>query len=72
MINARSRETGVDLLDELEQRFTSVEKFISDRYDENYQLVNRILVNGSPKDDFPDLVKVAGVGFKDLVAVCRV
>lgn len=68
----RSREVGVDLLDRYAEHFAQVEPFLSSRYDAKYQLANLILKDGQPADDYPELVRVSGKGFMDLVAVCRV
>lgn len=70
-IGERSRETGVDLFDLYRKHFENVELIFSDRYPEQYQLHNRILLDGRPKDDYPEIVRIPGVGFKDVVALCR-
>ncbi|QDT31366.1 class I SAM-dependent methyltransferase [Thalassoglobus polymorphus] len=71
-IGERSREIGVDLITMMERHFSRVEKYTSDRYEEEYQLINRMVVDGEPHDDYPELVRVPGVGLMDLVAVCHV
>ena len=69
---SRSRQIGVDLLDLYSEHFHRVVPVLSSRYDAKYQLTNRILKNGKPADDYPNLIRVPGVGFMDLVAVCHV
>lgn len=70
MINERSREIGIDLLEYLQQYFQRVDCYLSDRYDQRYQLANRMRLNGAVEDDFPEKIKIPGVGFMELVAVC--
>lgn len=69
-VGERSREIGVDAIDLFKKHFDRVDLIMSDRYAEEYQLHNRILENGKVKDDFPELIRIPGVGFKDVVAVC--
>ena len=71
MVKGRSREIGLDLVGGLRDRFDRVEPFVSNRYDERYQLTNRVRVNGRPVDDYPDRVRVPGDGFMDMVLVCH-
>ena len=71
MINSRSREVGIDMLDLYRKHFSTVDSFFSDRYDAKYQLANLMKLNNSPHDDYPDEVRIAGSGFRDLVAVCH-
>ena len=69
-INDRSREIGLELLEQLAPRFDRVEQFRSDRYDEDtLQLTNRMLRDGKPDDDYPEPVRYPGLGFRELVAV---
>ncbi len=69
-INERSREIGLDLLDQLSERFDRVEQIRSDRFDEAaFQLTNRIHREGQPHDAYPDAVRHPGLGFRELVAV---
>ena len=72
MRNGRSRQIGLDTLDLLRLQFSQVEHFDSFRYDRKFQLINRMSLKGQPKDDYPDVIRVKGQGFMDLVAVCRV
>jgi SAM-dependent methyltransferase len=72
MVNHRSRELGLDAFDLYAKHFGSVERFYSDRYDAKYQLHNLMVLDGQPKDAYPEGVKLADRGFKDLVAVCHV
>ncbi len=67
----RAREVGVDLLDLYAEHFDRVEPYLADRYDAKYQLANRIVKDGRPFDDYPELVRVPGEGFQELVAVCH-
>lgn len=71
MINSRSRQMGMDTFGLYEKQFKTVERFYSDRYDAKYQLHNVMVLDGRPKDDYPEGVRIPGRGFKDLVAVCR-
>lgn len=69
--NQRARVIGIDLLDELRQRFSTLELLKSDSFPNEYQLTNRIQMNGDAFDKYPDEVKVEGVGFMDVVVVCH-
>lgn len=71
VVNERAREIGIDLIDMLKDRFTAVELYKGDRYDPKYQLLNRILYDKKPKDDYPSEIAVPGIGFKDMLTVCR-
>ncbi len=66
------REVGLDALDLFGKHFSRVEPFLSDRYDPKYQLNNRIQVDGRPDDDYPKRLRVDGVGYKAIAAVCHV
>jgi len=70
MVDFRSRIIGLTLLDKLKARFQTVEKHLSNRYAEEYQLINQIVESGDPKDDYPELVRCPDVGFSELVVVC--
>jgi SAM-dependent methyltransferase len=70
-VGERSREMGVDLFDLYRKHFARVELVFSDRYPEEYQLHNRITANGRPRDDYPELVRIPGAGYKDVLALCR-
>lgn len=72
MRNFRSREVGLDLIDQLERRFRCVDQLRSTDYSEKYQLTNKILRDGVPCDQYPDPVRVAGLGFMDIVLACHV
>lgn len=71
MINGRSREMGIDALELYRAHFPSVDLYLSDRYPPKNQLINNMVINGSPEDNYPDQVKVPGKGFMDLVAICH-
>lgn len=71
-VGERRREIGVDAIALYRKHFREVELIMSDRYPAEYQLHNRILEHGAPKDDFPELVRIPCTGFKDVVALCRV
>lgn len=70
-VGERHREIGVDLIDLFRAHFRDVDLIMSDRYAEEYQLHNRITKGGKVRDDYPELVRIPGVGFKDVLAVCR-
>jgi SAM-dependent methyltransferase len=72
IINERAREIGIDLLDMLRARFTSLDLYKGDRYPAEYQLMNRIVVEGKTRDDFPEEIRAPGIGFKDMIVICRV
>ena len=69
-VGERSREVGVDAIDLYRKHFERVDLIKSDRYAPEYQLHNLILHDGKPKDDYPDLIRLPGQGFMDVVAVC--
>ncbi len=71
LVGNGSRELGVDAIDLYRRHFDRVELVTSDQYPGQYQLHNRIVHRGRPKDDYPDLVRLPGLGFKDVLAVCR-
>ncbi len=66
------REIGVDAFQLYRSHFDVVEGWASDRYDAKHQLVNRMSRDGEVIDAYPDAVRVPGVGYQELVAVCRV
>ena len=70
-VNGRSRETGVDCVDLYRKYFDRVDLILSNRYAPEYQLHNLIHLTGKPKDDYPELIRLPGQGFMDVVAVCR-
>lgn len=71
MINGRSREIGIGLISKLKEHFDKVDCRTSNRYDARFQLNNMIIMNHHAHDDFPDLVRIPGIGFSELVAVCH-
>lgn len=71
MVNGRSREIGVELISKLEEHFDKVDCQLSDHYDTRFQLNNMIVLNDHFHDDFPDSVRIPGIGFSELVAVCH-
>lgn len=71
MINGRSREMGIDALGLYRKHFASVDLYLSDRYPAEYQLINNMVVDGTPEDNYPSQVRVPGKGFMDLVAICH-
>ena len=72
MINFRSREIGIDLINRLEEHFSQVERYLSDSFSSSYQLANTMKLNGKPQDDFPEKVRIKNVGFMEMVLVCHV
>jgi SAM-dependent methyltransferase len=69
-VGERSREIGVDAIDLYRKHFDRVDLIMSDRYKPEYQLHNCITDDGKPRDNYPELIRIPGVGFKDVVAVC--
>jgi SAM-dependent methyltransferase len=69
MINHRSREIGIDVIDLYKDHFRKVDLYLSNRYDAEYQLINLMVAAGRPQDDFPAEVRVPGRGFQELVAI---
>ena len=72
MVDGRSRKIGIGLLEKLTQYFDHVDCYLSNRYDAKYQLANMMLLDGKPLDNFPEKVRIPGIGFMELVAVCHV
>lgn len=72
MINERSREIGIDLIDKINNVFDEVECISSNRYDDQYQLANKMVLDGQTIDTFPDKVKINNVGFSELVVIGKV
>ncbi|RYD41160.1 MAG: methyltransferase domain-containing protein, partial [Verrucomicrobiaceae bacterium] len=70
-VGERSREIGVDAIDLYRKHFDKVDLIMSDRYAGEYQLHNRITRDGKILDDFPYLIRIPDVGFKDVLAVCH-
>ncbi|NOY29552.1 MAG: class I SAM-dependent methyltransferase [Planctomycetes bacterium] len=66
------REVGLNAFELFGKHFSQVEPFLSDRYDQKFQLNNRIQVNGRPDDDYPKRLRVDNVGYKTIAAVCHV
>ncbi len=71
MRSGRSREIGVNFLELLQSHFDRVDVYLSDRYPSRFQLTNRMVLEGQPRDNYPDRVRVPHLGFMDLVAVCH-
>ncbi len=67
-----AREIGIDAIDLYRRHFDMVECWASNRYDAKYQLFNRIRIDGQVMHAFPEAVRVEGVGYQELVAICRV
>lgn len=65
-----SRELGIDLLDRYRSHFSKVDLYLSDRYDEKYQLANITVKNGETFADYPEEVRIPGKGQMELVVVC--
>jgi hypothetical protein len=61
---------GTDLIDRLRRDFDRVECPTADRYPEEAQLINRILHDGRPMDDFPEAVRAPGLGAKEMLLLC--
>jgi len=71
MKNGRSREIGLDFLQLLERHFDQVDLYDSDQFDPTYQLINRMEKEGITRDNYPERVRAPGMGFKEIVAICR-
>lgn len=65
------RELGVNFQDLLMEHFSHVDVLLSGQYDREYQLDNRMLVNGVPDDAYPEAIRIPGVGYQSVTAVCR-
>jgi hypothetical protein len=65
------REIGADFLDLLRAHFTRVEIITADRFDQRFQLENRIFLDGKPFDRYPEVVRIPGVGFRDFLAIAH-
>jgi hypothetical protein len=48
-----------------------VDRYLSDRYEEENQIHNLMVEDGTPKDSYPEAVRLKGRGFMDLVVVCH-
>jgi SAM-dependent methyltransferase len=70
-LGRRVRGIGLNAIQIYREVFGRVDLYWSDRYDQRYQLVNTMVLNGLAKDDYPDAVRVPNVGYKDVVAVCH-
>lgn len=64
------REMGTDLIDRLRRDFARVETPTADAYPTEAQMINRILHDGKPMDDFPEIVRAPGVGAKEILLLC--
>jgi len=60
----------VDLLERFDAHFDRVDRRFSDEGPEEHQLLNRFVREGAPMDDFPDLVRVPGVGSREVLCLC--
>lgn len=67
----RAREVGLDVIDLLRSQFREVDCYLSNRYDPMHQLNNCMREEGRVVDDFPELVRIPGEGYMELVAVCH-
>lgn len=65
------RRLGADFLDLLRARFTHVDVRTAREFDPRHQLRNRMFRDGRPFDDYPEIVRLPGVGFSDLLAICH-
>ncbi len=72
MINGRSREVGLDILETYRRHFAHVDEIVSSQFDPACQVSNCMVRDGLPADDYPERVRIPGTGFMELVAVCRV
>lgn len=61
---------GADLLERFDAHFDRVERCFSDERPGEHQLLNRFVRDGAPMDDFPDLVRVPGVGSREVLCLC--
>lgn len=66
------REMGIDAIDLYRQYFDVVEPWTSDRYHAKHQLFNLMSRDGEVIDAYPEAVRVPGMGYQELVAICRV
>ncbi|WP_437229618.1 methyltransferase domain-containing protein [Planctomicrobium sp. SH661] len=71
MRGGRSRVIGMDFFAHCEKYFSHVEMFAADRYDAKYQLNNYMRDHGKMKDDYPEEIRVPGIGYQEVVAVCH-
>ncbi len=65
------REVGMDFCNVLNEHFSQVDLYMSDRFEQRYQLENQMRINGIPHDQYPEAIRVDGVGYKSVTAVCR-
>ena len=68
--DSRARELGLDFIEVLKTQFQRVELFLSDRYDAKHQLNNIIDTDPQNAVDYPELVDIPGMGYKEIVLVC--
>ncbi|WP_437184937.1 class I SAM-dependent methyltransferase [Planctomicrobium sp. SH668] len=71
MRGGRSRVLGTDFFDHCRQYFSKVEEWTGDRYDAKYQLINYMIDHGVANDKFPEKIRVKGVGYQEIVAICQ-
>ena len=69
--DGHSRKLGVDVIGRLEQQFRDVALFRAAQFDPRHQLMNRTHQGDRVVDDYPETTRVAGVGYQEIVAVCR-
>ena len=67
---SRARELGLDFIDLLKARFRHIDLFLPDRYDAKHQLNNIIDTDQQYAADYPELVDIPGIGYKEIVLVC--
>ncbi|MBT3595348.1 MAG: class I SAM-dependent methyltransferase [Verrucomicrobia bacterium] len=71
MRQGRSREIGADFMHQMKSTFDQVDFYKSERYDKAYQLINCMMLDHQPQDAYPNEVRMPGVGFKEVVAICH-
>ena len=64
-----TRSFGVDLLDLFREHFGRVETVTSDRFPQEYQLINRVVRDGRPFDEVPEIVREPGAGMRELLVL---
>jgi hypothetical protein len=66
------RELGLDFQELLMEHFSQVNVLFSGQYDRRYQLDNLMMINGVPCDAYPEAIRIPGIGYQTVTAVCRV
>lgn len=69
--DGHSRRLGADSIRMLQQHFRDVTLFRAAQFDQRYQLMNRTYHGDQVVDDYPAITREVGVGYQELVAVCR-